>query len=484
MAETRRRPTGLYIGAGVVVLALIAWLVVVQVARHALITELGNRNLKARVVAARALLESGKLDDVLPGLPVYKRSYTAQALGGIQTPESTRVLGLILKDQEEAPQRWAGEALVKHGKRALPVLMAAMSATGGTKESAIKALVTLGRDAGPRLRYLLDDRGTYVNAAESLAKIGGVGTEALLVAAYGMDDKSRQQALGKLAAAHRRQVLKAALDNLDAKKDKLAQVDDAIKALGILGDPAAAPALVPFLATDKRAATATSLGLLRSPAATEPLLAQVQKGDGPYRDAATLALSRIGAPAFPALVRELKNPSTAMRRVAAGALVGSNSPQVTGALIAATADADDRVREPAALALGWSGNLAGVDALVKALRDRDWRVVDAAAKALGEIGPSSIGRLLTVAGAPGQDVTVAFQVSRAMSKMGARAVPQLISALSIPSPEVQKWSATALGAIGDQRAVPALKKLDQSATGDVKWVASEQLRVLAGTSVF
>ena len=110
--------------------------------------------------------------------------------------------------------------------------------------------------------------------------------------------------------------------------------------------------------------------------------------------------------------------------------------------------------------------------------------MDAAVTGLGEIGPTAVPELLTVAGKTGQDVTVSYQVSQALAAMGTKVVPALIAALSNPNPGVQKWSAVALGAIGDQRAVPALKELEARTSGDVAWAAQEQLRTLAGTSLF
>jgi HEAT repeat protein len=414
---------------------------------------------------------------------VYKRSYTAQALGQIQTDESTRVLGVLLKDQEEVPQRWAADALILHGKRAIPVLIATLPAGGLAKDQAVRALVAIGKDAVAPLRFVLNDRGAYAAAAEALSKIDGAdGTAALVRGAHSADDKLRTASVASLSTAKSSEALQVALDNLSAT-DKLARVDDAIKALGVLGDPRGTPALLPFLLKDKKTAAATSLGWIRDGRAVEPILAQVAKGDGPYRAAAVLALSRIGGPAIPALVREIHSPDVVMRRAAAEALIGTKAAAANGALVAALSDPDASVRAPAARALGWSGNVSAVGALVGALKDKDWRVVDSAAIALGDIGTDAIGPLAAVL-ASSQDEKLGYQISRAMFNMGLPAVPALITALGNPSPTVQMWVATALGGINDQRAVPALQKLGAAAGPQVKWVVEEQLRVLTGSTKF
>jgi HEAT repeat protein len=157
---------------------------------------------------------------------------------------------------------------------------------------------------------------------------------------------------------------------------------------------------------------------------------------------------------------------------------------VTGALGAALQDTDPEVRASAALALGWQNNLEGVASLVAALRDPDWRVVDSAVKALGEIGVSATGRLLGVLRDPAQDVTLRYQVARALAAMGRPAVNELVVALSEQNPDVQKWSAVALAEIGIAApdVIGALEKLEQNSSGDLRWVASEQLRRLRRTT--
>lgn len=484
--ETRRRATG-YLVVGLVALGLIAWLTARYLVKRHLIRNLSSNNMTVRVEAARKLLEMEKLVDALPAQPIIRRSKTAEALGEIAAQEGNsplgekalRALGVILRDQEDAPRRWARRALTKQGKRAIPTLMAALSAGAGTLEEAIKALVQIGPEAAPMLRFLLSDGSATGGAAEALGNIGGVGIAALIRGCYNDDLALRQVVLDNLGLQQTEAGLQPALYNL--KPPQVPNTPAAIKALGLIGDPTAVPNLIPFLKDkDNREVAVTSLGQIGDPRAVEPIIATLMETEKRYRNAAVLALRRIGPPAFPALMRELRSPRVLMRRGAAAALVGSRSPQLTEALAAAVHDSDADVRASAALALGWKDNLAGVTPLVGVLSDPDWHVVDSSVQALGMIGVNAIDKLLLVLSDPAQTLTVRYQVARALAAMGRPAVPRLVAALSRPEPEVRKWTAVALGEIGDQRAAQPLRKLQQTTAGDLKWVIGEQLRRLTG----
>ncbi len=121
---------------------------------------------------------------------------------------------------------------------------------------------------------------------------------------------------------------------------------------------------------------------------------------------------------------------------------------------------------------------------MEVLSDPSWQVVDAAVEALGDIGVGAIGSLHKVLRDPAQSLTVRYQVARALAAMGRPAVDRLLAALDRPEPEVQKWSAIALGQIGlaQPRVIEALEEMERTGTGDLKWVAGEQLRRLRRTS--
>ncbi|MFB3879961.1 MAG: HEAT repeat domain-containing protein [Armatimonadota bacterium] len=474
--EGRRRPMG-YVIVAVVALILIGWLTYRYMGKRQLIRALGSRDLAVRTAAAQRLLDMGKLSDALPAQSIIVRSKTAEALGEIGSDDALGVLGEILADQEEAPRRWARRALVKQGMRAMPVLLAALSAGGGTRDEAITALKQIGPQTADEIRFFLSDRGAYAGAAKALAQLGPQGVAPLLRACYTVDGDLREQALNNLGLQRVEAAVDAALYNLG--KDPNNRKGPALKALGFIGDRRAVPTIIPFLKVEgNREAAVTSLGLLRDPRAVEPILATLTVRVKRYRNAAILALRRIGAPAFPALVRELRSPDLLMREGAAAALIGSASPAVNGPLSAALKDSDPDVRASAARALGWSGNVAAVPPLVGALSDSSWVVVDSAVAALGSIGVPAVDPLLAMLRRPSGGLTVDYQIARGLAAMGRQAVPKLTAALSDQNPNVQKWSSVALGTIGDPRAVEGLKRLANTAGPDIRWVAQEQLRRL------
>jgi HEAT repeat protein len=369
--------------------------------------------------------------------------------------------------------------------RAMPVLRTAVASTGGTRDEAITALKyiwhpdedTYRNDVPAQLRLLLSDRAAYKGAAAALAELGDVGAQALIRGSYAPDKKLRAAALSNLGLQRIQAGVDAALFNLEPLK--ASRKFDAITALGLIGDPSTAPAVIPFLIDpENRVAAVTSLGQIGDPVAVEPIIATLTETETEYRTATILALQRIGEPAFSSLVRELQSPQLEMRQGAAASLVGSSSPQVTEALINAIHDPDAKVRASAAMALGYPDNLRGVTPLLAALSDSDWHVVDAAVEALGAVGPNCIPQLLAAVADPDQTLTRRYQLARAVSAMGAPAVDQLVSYLSSPDLEVQKWSAVALGQIGGNTAVVELRRLQETATGDLQWVVREQLRQL------
>lgn len=93
--------------------------------------------------------------------------------------------------------------------------------------------------------------------------------------------------------------------------------------------------------------------------------------DWTMREAAAVALSRIGEPAVPSLIEALRSPDPTLRQQAADTLarIGPGAAAAVPALTALLEDADPRVRKSAARALGQIGPAAAdaVPSLMRAL---------------------------------------------------------------------------------------------------------------------
>jgi HEAT repeat protein len=96
-------------------------------------------------------------------------------------------------------------------------------------------------------------------------------------------------------------------------------------------------------------------------------------------------------------------------------------------------DGDQNRRQAAAYALGWLGDKRAVEALIDALSDA------------------------------GEAAAVRGQAAESLGNLrDTRALSPLIAALKDESVEVRFWSAFALGQLGNQKALPALRRLARS----------------------
>jgi len=117
-----------------------------------------------------------------------------------------------------------------------------------------------------------------------------------------------------------------------------------------------------------------------------------------------------------------------------------------------------RVREriSAAESLGRHASENSRLALVKALEDKNYRIRSAAVEALGAIGgPEAVSAL--VRSLSDRDTAVQISAAEQLGELGAKeAVDDLADLLrSSPDSLVRTFAAASLGAIGDQKAVPA-----------------------------
>ena len=264
--------------------------------------------------------------------------------------------------------------------------------------------------------------------------------------------------------------------------------------MGLFGPPDVAkleakgdvPGLIRALGYEKdsavRQAAATALGQIRNADAVEPLIVNLRDPDVAARQAAATALGQIGdARAVEPLVRlaALNDADPDVRNAAAKALV-TLGPGAVKPLITALRSRAAEVRQ-AAEALGQIG-LPAIQLLVDALGEQDADLRSAAADALGKLGwqpdMTVTGAIYWVykrewgtcveIGAPAvepliaalrdKDGEVREAAAAALIQIGAPSVQPLIAALDDDDEdyEVRKVAATALGKLGDVRAVKPL----------------------------
>jgi hypothetical protein len=162
------------------------------------------------------------------------------------------------------------------------------------------------------------------------------------------------------------------------------------EALGRIADPRTTSDLLLALQSpvpQVQHSAATALGMMRAEAAVEPLSAMLLRGDPAMAIVAAGALGRIGnQDATQALLTALADARMTTRRHAAlGAFEAMGEPAVTPLQQMLASSPDAAARGNAAEALGWIGSPSATAALVQALGDSDSTVRARTAWALGEV---------------------------------------------------------------------------------------------------
>lgn len=289
--------------------------------------------------------------------------------------------------------------------------------------------------------------------------------------------------------------------------------EQAVEALGAVGDSRAVDALIPLFedaSREVRRQTAATLAVLGDVRAVGPLVGALSDTDGAVRLQATEALERLGwepqddhqralravalsnwdeaialgsvavgplgfafrnsgwvmrhpvieglgaigdVGAVDVLVEALRDSDHGVRRRAAQALVRIGTGAVD-ALIVTLKSHDWELRGQAAEVLGAIGDSRAVHSLVAALGDSDMGVRWCAIEALGKIGPGAVEPLVSILGV--SDNGVRWWAAAALEKVGGSAVESLIGALGDGSWELRQQATEVLGAIGDRRAIKPL----------------------------
>jgi HEAT repeat protein len=254
----------------------------------------------------------------------------------------------------------------------------------------------------------------------------------------------------------------------------------AVSEIAWMGDPKAAPALVPVL-KDKdasvRTAAAAALGKLGLDTSVSPLLAALKSPtNAPWpgvRVAVIRALSDLGSStATPALVTAMTDPDADVRKAAAAALPSLGWQAATDQdLIALTVAQGD-------LAGAAAFGSAAIPRLKAVMNDADPETQDAAINALaGMKDPTGLDVVIALAKDRGQDTfrgrdsaIIALGKSREV-----RAADALLFLLKDPEYSIVYQAATNLAQNGEQRAVAPLLAVLKGKDDSVKDVAASAL---------
>lgn len=237
---------------------------------------------------------------------------------------------------------------------------------------------------------------------------------------------SAARAIGLIGDAAAAPILLARLSDPD-----LLAGDRAAEALGRLGDTSVEPALLNALESGDEtvaARTAKALGLLRSEAAVAPLGAMLRSGEPLVARNAAEALAAISSSdALAALLTPLADAEMTPARHAAMAGLETVGADALAPLTAALTARNAALRANAAEMLGYLPDAASTAALVRALDDAEPSVRAEAAWALGEIGTNEARSALAAAAQAETDVTVQTAAVSALARIDAAAVGQPIS---------------------------------------------------------
>ncbi|MGV8040181.1 MAG: HEAT repeat domain-containing protein [Thermoanaerobaculaceae bacterium] len=421
--------------------------------------------------------------------------------------EKKDVAGLVqaLSDKDEGVRKDAVEALVFIGAGPDVLELALRSRAWWVWVSTAKLIARKGDTrAVPGLAagLAVDEPSVRWAAMEALLRMSpGMVREVWLAALalpYPEVRNGAAQALGAGGSGGTGELLKALASASHAARAGLVQ------AIGMTGAPEAVPAIVAVLEDranlpEARVAAVEALGRLRDRAAVEPLVSTLSEPE--VAPIACAALGELGdARAVTPLVQCLAGPDGVTRKAALAALVKLGPASVPD-LSVAVLEADDSASELACEALAklrrppgegpalalylarlreWDrcralGPDLAVPALLRVLRSSDRHALHGASSALAEIGEPALEPLLATL----TDERTAEGVCLALAGLrNERAIAPLAAALvdARRSDEARVHAATALGKIGDARAVEPLAAALWASSGALQKAACGALR--------
>lgn len=491
-------------------------------------------NSALQVLALSGVDAVAPLIDCLNEPDVDLRIYAAHALGEQHDARAIPALVHALEDPDVNVRYHTIEAL--GNLRATDVVDSLL----GVIESgdfylafpALDALTKIGDSRiAPRLVSLLEDEMLRVPAAEALGQLGDEETVAPLVALLNKPGAPAQVIAQSLAALYDRHeklyqegsyiadlvrssagpvAAQNLLDTLDQTNDDglrgLALVlgwmegEDVERALtSLLGKATVRKEVVEALVRygsrvtkllieqlgsedlDTRQAAVIALGRIGDPGAALPLV-RVLTTDDELVIAAAGALAKIGdRRAFEALIGLIGHPNAAVRQAVIAAINSIGHPEMAARAVTLLNDPDPHVRESAVKIAGYFGYDECVDLLVERCRDDDEGVRRAAIEHISYLEDDRAISILADALEHGT-TRVRASAAQAFAQVDApRALTYLLTALTDPDQWVRYFAARAIARHGYTESMTALDQLAETDPADqVRIAAIESLARIGG----
>jgi HEAT repeat protein len=463
-----------------------------------LIAALKDKHKQARMAATGALIKIGEpaVDSLIAALRDQDQNIRSAAAGVLDQMgrkpdhgESSAWYWVIKRDWNKAIQLGSfAEA---------PLLFALYDENKDVRNAAAEALDKLGwePDCGTNGAVYWIIRGQWKRCIQ----IGAPAVVPLIAALQDKNESVRSAAAGVLGQIGDARAVEPLISAL--KKDAW---QAAIDALGHIGDNRAVEPLIVLLKNkdnDIRIATIEALGRIGNAQAVKPLVTTLKKEPN-MRSATAAALAQIGAPAVKPLIAilEEKGGSERVLQVVSEALTQIGEHAVIPLLAALK---HKHTRLVAARVLGDIGDPRAVEPLITALEDERHTVRQAAALSLGQIGDSrakvplsallqdnalqvsraAVEALDKMGWQPDQGIAGAFYWAiqkrwDRCTQIGAPAVEALIAALKTDDENDLQTVITALGQIGDARAVEPLIPLISNSNYIIRKTTAESLVTL------
>lgn len=277
-----------------------------------------------------------------------------------------------------------------------------------------------------------------------------------------------------IPAADAVQVVAPLLDRL-ANDEQWAVRRRAAAALGLLGDVAIEQQVVPRLIAHLRdrdevkAACVEALGRIGDMSAAEPLVNTLLTNRRGATSELRIALTALGVPAIPTIMRALEAPEEEVRLIATQAIAQIGGRDAVVPLGTMLTDSAVAIRRVAADALRDIADERVLPQVAAALGDEDWRVYHAARDALASVGTPAIPVLIEALG--DESPRVSSMAQQALVRIGAATLPALKAALTSPVERRARWAAITMGDIGYDAVEYALSVLQ-----DRTWSAAARAR--------